>query len=280
MTRLWRGLARWRARKNSLQPLQQRSRSLFPLRRQAESEFVSTLSPVPEGFELVSDVSAARWVEERLSKWPWATVGSLLPDAFDAYTRVLHPAYVGDPGELEPARWSAVASRTGRTIHPLVQFARISNLNDDPNEQPSWGRRPHEGRLDGADLLAALLRRFTLRPDDCWFCLWDGFGGLDMVPNLAEAPRVKVPGRTYLLFHGPLDALASFSASGPPWGDPPNIWWPDDQTWCVATEIDLESTYVGGSDECIQKILAHPDLEALPARVEDRVDVGADELNI
>ena len=43
------------------------------------------------------------------------------------------------------------------------------------------------------------------------------------------------------------------------WGHSPNIWWPEDHAWCVATDIDLFDTYVGGSRECIKAILSDPD---------------------
>jgi hypothetical protein len=48
----------------------------------------------------------------------------------------------------------------------------------------------------------------------------------------------------------------------------------------VATEIDLDSTYVGGTEECLTRILTDPVLETLPAQLEDRVDLGADDINV
>lgn len=43
-----------------------------------------------------------------------------------------------------------------------------------------------------------------------------------------------------------------------------------DHAWCVATEIDLDSTYVGGSEACIEELLANSELEVA------RLDVAAD----
>ena len=53
--------------------------------------------------------------------------------------------------------------------------------------------------------------------------------------------------RNYLLFEGPIDAAGELGG----WVDPgrhtrsraqlPNLWWPDDHAWCVASEIDLSS---------------------------------------
>ena len=64
------------------------------------------------------------------------------------------------------------------------------------------------------------------------------------------------------------------------WGYSPNIWWPEDRAWCVATDIDLFDTYVGGSRECIEAVLGNPDLEALPTTHDARVDIGADTINV
>jgi hypothetical protein len=59
----------------------------------------------------------------------------------------------------------------------------------------------------------------------------------------------------------------------------PNIWWPDDQARCVATEIDFAWTYVGGSTAAIEAVLADPRLEALPARATHRFTHDSDLLN-
>ena len=47
----------------------------------------------------------------------------------------------------------------------------------------------------------------------------------------------------------------------------------------MATDIDLYDTYVGGSGECLQAVLEHPDLEALPTSLDARLDVGGDTVN-
>jgi hypothetical protein len=44
-----------------------------------------------------------------------------------------------------------------------------------------------------------------------------------------------------------------------------NLWWPQDRAWCVATEIDLAWTYVGGPAGLIGQLLAETRIEALPA---------------
>ena len=232
-------------------------------------------APLPPGVELVRDTAAARWLEESVSRSPFHTVGHLVPDVFEAHARVLHPARSGL--YEEPVRWSAVAAKTGRVVHPLMQFERIAGLPDDPNAQPWWGARPRAGHGPLIELAQAL-RRFTADPASCWIALWEGFGDLAMVEELDAATKVTIPQRAYYLFRGPLEAVPALAVAGPPW-HAPNLWWPDDRAWCVATDIDLDSTYVGGSSECIDALLGDPALEAFPSHVEDRVDVGADEVN-
>jgi hypothetical protein len=228
------------------------------------------------------DLSAARWIEERL--WPWGPgsgradyrVGCVVPDGFAAYARVLHPAYRETDHAFEPVRWSTVASWTGKVAHPQMQFLRIANLRR--GEYPSWGMLPLEGspHPDEAERLAGILRAFTGQPERCFFALWEGFG----VPELqafATYPRINVPHRAYFLFHGPIGAVPTLSFGS--FRHPPNLWWPEDQTWCVASEIDLPETYVGGTAECIARVLADPTLEAFPTSLEARADIDGDVIN-
>ena len=81
----------------------------------------------PDGVEFSEDVSEGKWVEEGLSDSHLSTVRSLLPNGFPAYARVFHPAYL-DNDEEQPVRWSTVASWTGRTVHPQMQFQRVAGL--------------------------------------------------------------------------------------------------------------------------------------------------------
>ena len=234
----------------------------------------------PDGLELRHDPSPAGWIEASLDKHPWATVGNILPDSFDAYARVLHPAYRGRGAE-EPITWAEVAEMSGTELHPRADFGRLAGLRDDLNAQPSWGQRPDVGDLppEVANPLVGLLRDHTSTPETCWFCVWFGWGTLFALEGYDEDtyPHVKTPGREHVLLRGSIDmvgAAGSNEVSGP------SIWWPDDHAWCVATEIDLDSTYVGGSAECIAALLANSRLETLPARIDDRVDAGADTINL
>ncbi len=139
----------------------------------------------PEGVELMADIAPARWIEERL--WPWGRatgiegvrVGSFVPEGFAAYARVFHPAELDDWGHVpvrrSPVRWSTVASWTGRTVHPQMQFERIANLSE-PYQKPPWGSYPQYGCLPSEECrtIASALMEFTSTPNRCYFCVWEG----------------------------------------------------------------------------------------------------------
>ena len=59
----------------------------------------------------------------------------------------------------------------------------------------------------------------------------------------------------------------------------PNLSWPADRAWCVATEIDFDSTLVGGSSDLIQTVLDAPGLDAWRVSPEDSLAADADHVN-
>ncbi|CAN5123803.1 hypothetical protein BH18ACT9_BH18ACT9_08470 [soil metagenome] len=200
------------------------------------------------------DVSAADWFTDRAE--PWAQLCSLGPRGFAAYARLLHPARQGD----------------------------------DPQEHPE----DLAGHLDSEVLrfLTGILARHTSTPEDCLFGLWDGFGDLHGSPAVAPlvfgggrlsshrapprispafppevlaGPRVRIPARDYLLFRGPLRLAGEWGAADllpqqPRPINSPNLIWPADHAWFVATEIDSPWTGIGGTDELIGEVAGEPAL--------------------
>ena len=167
------------------------------------------------GRPVETDVSAGAWIAAGLEGEPWGTVSSLVPPVFAAYARVLHPAvrYAGDV-DVEVC-WAQVAAHNGTVAHPLMQWPAITGGWQYVNEadQPElWNDRPPEGHLPTAVAarMAAVLRRHTGTPDDCWFGVWHGFGGL-----VADAPTLVVPAREHWLVRGPVELAAANMADEP-----------------------------------------------------------------
>jgi hypothetical protein len=59
----------------------------------------------------------------------------------------------------------------------------------------------------------------------------------------------------------------------------PNQWWPQDHAWCVASEIDIDSTLVAGPDDLIAEITTHPELEAFAVKPTDDLTLAGDQIN-
>jgi hypothetical protein len=123
--------------------------------------------------------------------------------------------------------------------------------------------------LQEASVLATVLAEFTARPDDCWFCVWDGYG--DLAPLGADHAVVRKPGREYRLYRGPLAAVTEFPM------EQPQLWWPADRAWCVGSDMDLTRTFVGGSEECAAELEARAGLDVQRVDLDFTVD-GTNEL--
>ena len=242
-----------------------------------------------------ADVRQADWIAGRLSPWEGDyPITILIPARFEAYARVLHPVEVpGHGGRL--VRWAQVAAWSGLPLRDDAQFHSIALPPADPGGPPPFdGQGPRAGTLwtEDAKVLAAIARGWTATPRNCWFCVWDGFGwgGVsvsafhaadgqwtepvphpDPVPAaVRDGPRVHLPHREYLLYGGPAeDVVAPAGLAGD--GQSASLWWPADRAWCVATDVDLPWTYVGGPRGLIDAIRADRRIEALPASPGDPV---------
>ena len=235
-----------------------------------------------QAHDVVDDVSTGDWVTAALPRFD-ATIGSLVPPIYPAYTRVLHPAMrvVSDSGEQVPVRWTEVAAATSAVIHPIVEWfsllhAGISRGAGD-GKGTVWDDAPEIGDMPEEQFvaLAAVLAGHTDTPDDCWFGFWEGRGAAQSLGLPRFGPRMTIPNReSFLLTHGTVhDAVRTLDS----WG--PNLWWPQDRAWFVATDIDLMSTYIGSSVDCARVLRACPELETVDTTATNRVTWDSDEIN-
>jgi hypothetical protein len=257
--------------------------------------------------EWLPNVDAGNWIAAHLSRLD-GTVGQHVPAVFDAYARVLHPPHTmtGEPGT-----WAHVSASTGTIAHPLMQWLTISRTHNVPaaggrtTPHSAWsGSPPEPGNLPARALAALLDVLAELTGDQrCVFALWEGLGWVDgrgawyqriaadgtvieegeppsaFPLEILDGPRLTLPGRNYLLFTGPLATAADLGDPRGVWSQSPNLFWPQDHSWCVATEIDFDSTLIGGSLRLIDAVLACADLEAWPISAGDSLACDADVLN-
>ena len=252
----------------------------------------------------VGDAAVATWVADRAH--PFAQdVGSVVPSGFEAYTRAFHPAGKGVGDDWSAVRWSDIAEANQKVPHPEMQFESIvpqdcfEGIKSWRKGQPGlWDWPPDDGELpeDLARDLSEVLKDHTATPELCYFAYWDGWGDpmIAFAPTrdpqeraeqqrieesyrtgevFAGTPRasreqavlLSIPGRDFYLFEGTIaEVVTGWDGIS---DELPSMWWPSDRAWCVATEIDLDSTYVGGSRECIAALTSHRGIEALEAKV-------------
>lgn len=134
------------------------------------------------------------------------------------------------------------------------------------------------------EVVSAIGERHTSTPDRAWFAIWEGHGfdniarrvawrdppadaaaqrardlerqrlrdddrrrNTTIRSELARIPRFDRPGRTYYLATGPVSAVTDLRyPDSSDWRNP-DLLWPDDRRWFVATDVDFWSLYVGGS---------------------------------
>lgn len=215
------------------------------------------------------DVSVGEWVNTRLlgpESGPGSLVGSIAPTGFERVVRVLHPAGDGRP-------WAQVAARTGTVIHPLVQWCCIADEFDGSGR--SGDLDPEEGSVPAVTLNAIL--------DHCPPCeevvqgVWLGFGSWTDVSE-GEPVMPGWGGRSYRLFSTAKAAVTTWPGMTG-WTQSANLIWPADHSWCIATEIDWDSTLVAGSTEMAEAMLADGRLEAFDVEYGDDLSWCGDTVN-
>lgn len=205
------------------------------------------------------DVGPGDWLVEATDRWDLLITRG--PAGFDSYARILHTY-------IDPA---------------------------DPDRR--------EGCLDTAQLAALreILARHTTTPGECFNALWDGFGEIDggdavdfltafsgsyaygrifrqakkqpppppaFPQAVLDGPRLRLPHRDYILFVGPIADAGRWGAT--PYAvdiprdiNSPNLLWPQDRAWFIATEIDQQWTGVAGSEALVSALLVDPRLDVV-----------------
>lgn len=236
-------------------------------------------------FDKPLSVDSITWVKDFEAKRPYSgTLADDFPIAFPKYARLLHPAKRQEGNDLRFVRWQEVAGASNTETHRLMQFPNIARIpyraTAPTASHAPWDLIPSEGNLpiELTETLVAILRRYTASPTRCWFAVWDGHG-FDGEPWMQAAPLFRFNGLNFRLFTGPIDSATESFSNTAIFPQSANMWWPEDCAWFVVSHIDLNSTYIGGSEEAIGAILQDERLEAFQAKEDDDVGLGGDIVN-
>jgi hypothetical protein len=221
----------------------------------------------------------ASWIREGVLPFHAYAVGVLVPVEFPAYGRIFHPASTGTGS---PVAWATVAAWSGRTMHPLAQFDPLARPRGDTTGPPPYAQRPDEGRLPHPTLaaLCETLAAHTTTPGACFVGVWEGCGWLE--PARYRTLRLRLPERAHLVFSGPLEAVHEVGwtdLSGSFVREAPSVAWPADRAWFFSTDVDQDSTYVGGSRRLLEALIADRRLEVWPVAPTDSITRHSDAIN-
>lgn len=215
------------------------------------------------------------------------------------------------PASADAAAWLAGACR-GRwgSVGALVpnDFASYARVHAPPPDGEDWW----DAYRSLFDVVSNVAVRHTSTPDRTWFAVWEGYGWdtsttlyavrgtLDRVRRrgmkaaqarareadrrrhetvrsaLSVVPRFELPHRGYYLVSGPVRAASDLREPGAPerW-QRPDLVWPDDRAWFVATDVDFWSLYVGGTasfvDDLIGAVPTEADLVTLDQQLEAEI---------
>lgn len=233
--------------------------------------------------EVVDGAIAGAWIEPGLGG-DFGAVSLQVPKVFESYARIFHPA---QDREGNAYTWAEVARRLGRVAHREMQWHQLVGSSDSSNFSGSkWdGNSPLLGEMpvDDVGRLRDVLAAQTDDPAHCFFgfCWINHSYYLRTLPSEEIAkPQLKLPfGRDHLVFAGPLDAVDVLGGTERVWRESPSLIWPADRSWLVASEVDFDSTLVGGSRELVEALVAASGLEVYEVEPGTSLASFSDKLN-
>ena len=207
----------------------------------------------------VADVAVAEWIAPALAPFASNTVGALVPAGYATYARV------GLPG------WEPANRENGLPHEVLVALA--DDVGGGGAQSCLAAYWAGHGWVNGGGFIVAWVTDGAPVPDRAereQIKAWASVPGFDA--SVLRGPKLRLPERAYVMLRGPLDSILAFGLTSPLRDFQyytPDLLWPEDRSWFIATDTDLPSAYVGASAEHTAVILADPRISAVEMRYED-----------
>lgn len=202
------------------------------------------------------------WIRDAGSRMAYpARVRDLVPETFEAFARIFHPLSI----DGRETRWDQYALSRHQVPTRTMQLTDVLDVESVSGSKPRWkgGWSYQLPRLQWHEL-GPLMQRHTLA-ETFFIGIWEGRGSLPFNPSDDQVLAFTM--RRYVLMEIPIsDWHATTGVS-----HAPDLCWPADRAWFMGGDLDVSSTYVGGSRRLIDKILRHGAFEALEAFPDDPV---------
>ncbi|TYS67537.1 hypothetical protein FZC76_13220 [Sutcliffiella horikoshii] len=236
----------------------------------------------------IMDLTAYEWIKENtvsvnFENWNGGRVCNLIPNGYTHYCKIMNSTFYRDQSiKDEKLFWSQfhlldheieIDLGEGITLKELATKYNISydkKISSKAIERklggcPRYLIYPDEGRinLDVLKEMTKVMAPFT-KNETCYFFY-------HILKLIGRIPEVEVEnGHLYagqlsdiftIYNKGEMDGLAS-----------PTYWWPEDRSWCMSTDYDLDFTIFGGSKQIYDALMSNDKLECIEVDLETRVD--------
>ncbi|MTD31267.1 hypothetical protein [Planomicrobium sp. YIM 101495] len=230
--------------------------------------------------ERLADLQKFQWIKDEtvpidFDHWTGSRILNLIPDRFRHFCKIIHPIRI-DPTvedeqimwhEIDPVNYELVLGERIRLKDlaekydlPLTKELSLSSISHKLGGIPRYliGGAEGEMEIEEVNALVDVLQPYTAN-QNCYF-YYD---------------LLKTSDYVHTLFHGNLQDARTLTLQEGLYGSP-SYWWPDDRSWCIYTDYDLNFSLFGGSHELVKTLLAHSYLECIEAEAETRIDYKAD----
>lgn len=229
------------------------------------------------------------FVNRESHEWKGNFVYNLLPQAFDAYVKVLHridARYENIDTTLSPSEIAILKIPPCEELKSFIVRHREQSLSS----RVRWKGLADLLRVPFAPEINLTWYRKQLEDGWCWpqflsgpcdATLGDGCL-TELINILSEITGTRssffrfsrwqfTNEETPRLFAGTLGELTAFLQSGQ-YRFGPEYWWPTDRTWCVCSDYDLKFTIVGGPKEITKPLMSNLILECIEVTPQTRID--------
>lgn len=247
-------------------------------------------------FEVVDGEITGSWIRSAIPNGIGPRVNEQVPPLFDTYVRILHPALSHLDEEIT---WTRMARELGRAAHRRMTWEGLaSDRGSIAGASARVAAPPATGEMwpPLLRIVAHLLAEYTATPGLCYF-------GLDTTHGDARGPDSQASlfwlGRqSFTILTGRVrdaPALGLWETGGMQWAidtarnsasesprfrlQAPNLMWPDDQSWFLATGYESNSTLLGGAHELLDACMRTPHLDAWRLEPTDAIRADVDPLN-
>lgn len=234
--------------------------------------------------EKLDSLEEYKWIRDETvyfltDKRQGSRVENFLPKRFTHYCKIIHPLFRDPQIKDESLLWRDCSPDQSGEIQlgerlRLMDLAEKYDLEFSKELSPAslmnkLGGYPRyiisgeEGEIE-PDSLKALVRVLQLfgGEERCYFL----YGLLKSAHYIDE------------LYHGELAEVEELAKRDHLYGTP-SYWWPEDKSWCLYTDIDMNFSLIGGSPELIEALFADDFLECIECDTATRIDNLADYRN-